>query len=73
KDMGCPQVPVVSFNTAGLEQNPGFKITASMGLKLAVAAVYGDVIMRVLYATRPYEKEKGTCQKILDKWHDPII
>ena len=73
KDMGCPQVPVVSFNTVGLEKNPGFKITPSMGLKLAVAAVYGDLIMRVLYATRPYEKVKGTCQSIVDKWHDPII
>ena len=43
------------------------------GLRLAVGCVYGDLVMRVLYATRPYEKVPGTCQAILDKWHDKII
>ena len=70
KDLGMEQVPVVSFNTVGLEKNPGFKITPQMGMRLAVGVVYGDLIMRVLYATRPYEKVPGT---ILDKWHDKIV
>lgn len=56
KDLDMEQVPVVSFNAVGLEKNPGFKITAQMGLRLAVGCVYGDLVMRVLYATRPYEK-----------------
>lgn len=73
KDLDMEQVPVVSFNAVGLEKNPGFKITAQMGLRLAVGCVYGDLVMRVLYATRPYEKVPGTCQAILDKWHDKII
>ncbi|WP_419026116.1 acyl-CoA dehydratase activase-related protein [Emergencia sp.] len=73
KDLGMEQIPVVSFNTVGLEQNPGFKITPQMGLRLAVGVVYGDLIMRVLYATRPYEKVPGTCEAILDKWHDKIV
>ena len=73
KDLDMEQVPVVSFNTVGLEKNPGFRITAKMGLRLAVACVYGDLIMRILYATRPYEKVPGTCQQILDQWHDKIV
>lgn len=73
KDLDMEQVPVVSFNAVGLEKNPGFKITAKMGLRLAVACVYGDLIMRILYATRPYEKVPGTCQQILDRWHDKIV
>ena len=73
KDLGMEQVPVVSFNMAGLETNPGFKITPKMGIRLVVACFYGDLIMRVLYATRPYEKVPGTCQAILDKWHDKIV
>lgn len=73
KDLDMEQVPVVSFNAVGLEKNPGFKITAKMGLRLAVGCVYGDLVMRLLYATRPYEKETGACQAILDKWHDSII
>ncbi len=73
KDLDMEQVPVVSFNAVGLEQNPGFKITAQMGIRLAVGVVYGDLIMRLLYATRPYEKVPGTCQEILDRWHDKIV
>ena len=73
KDLGMQQIPVVSFNMVGLEKNPGFKITAGMGLKLVTGALYGDLIMRLLYATRPYEKVKGTCQNIIDSWHDRII
>ncbi|MBQ6663039.1 MAG: 2-hydroxyglutaryl-CoA dehydratase, partial [Firmicutes bacterium] len=67
------QIPVISFNMVGLEENPGFKITPNMGLKLVTGALYGDLIMRVLYATRPYEKVPGTCQKIVDSWYDRII
>ena len=73
KDLGMEQIPVISFNMVGLEGNPGFKITPNMGLKLVTGALYGDLIMRVLYATRPYEKVPGTCQKIVDSWYDRII
>ncbi|MDD6154279.1 MAG: acyl-CoA dehydratase activase-related protein [Eubacteriales bacterium] len=73
KDLGMEQVPVISFNTAGLEKNPGFKITARMGLGLAVGAIYGDLAMRLLYATRPYEKNKDETQKVLDSWYDRIV
>lgn len=73
EDLGMSQIPVVSFNVAGLEKNPGFKITPKMGFMLAVGCIYGDLIMRVLYATRPYEKVKGDCDALLEKWHDPIV
>ncbi len=72
-DLNMEQIPVLSFNIVGLEKNPGFKITPSMGMKLVTGVMYGDLIMRVLYATRPYEKEIGTCDKILEKWHDKIV
>ena len=48
KDMDMEQIPVISFNAVGLEKNPGFKITPKMAFMLAVACVYGDLIMRVL-------------------------
>lgn len=73
KDLGMEQVPVVSFNMVGLEKNPGFKITPKMAMRLVTGAVYGDLVMRILYATRPYEKVPGTCQAILDKWEDRIV
>ncbi len=71
-DLNMGQIPVVSFNAAGLETNPGFKITAKMGMRLVLAVVYGDVLMRVLYRTRPYEKEKGSAEAIIEKWKDRI-
>ena len=73
KDLDMEQVPVISFNIVGLEKNPGFKITPMMGVKLVVGALFGDLVMRILYATRPYEKVPGTCQAILDKFHDRIV
>lgn len=73
KDLNMEQIPVISFNIVGLEKNPGFKITVGMGIKLVVGALYGDLMMRLLYATRPYEKVPGTAQAILDSWNDRII
>ena len=49
KDLGMEQVPVVSFNMAGLESNPGFKISVSMGKKVIIGAMYGDLFQRLLY------------------------
>jgi predicted CoA-substrate-specific enzyme activase len=58
------RVPVVSANLAGLESNPGFKITPALAEKAIMALVIGDVMMRVLYATRPYEAEKGAADRL---------
>ena len=73
KDLGMEQVPVISFNMAGLEKNSGFKITINMALSLVYAVVYGDLIMKCLYRTRPYEKVKGSANAIMDSWYDRII
>lgn len=73
KDLGMEQVPVISFNTAGLESNPGFKIGISMGKKLIIGALYGDLFQRLLYATRPYEKVKGSAVGIMKKYEPEIF
>lgn len=67
------QVPVVSFNMVGLESNPGFKITPAMGKRLVIAAMYGDLFQRVLYATRPYEKVPGTAEALMKKYEKEIF
>ena len=73
KDLGMEQIPVVSFNMAGLESNPGFKIDVKMGKRLLIAAVYGDLFQRVLYATRPYEMVPGAAEAIMKKWEPAIF
>lgn len=72
KDLKMEQIPVVSFNPGGLESNPGFKITVSMGIKLVVAAMYGDIFQRCLYATRPYEINEGEAEAIREKYREKI-
>ena len=65
---GMPQVPVISVNANGMETNPGFTYTPSMLVKALQAVVYGDVFMRVLYATRPYEAVPGSANALHEKW-----
>ena len=73
KDLGMEQIPVVSFNMVGLEANPGFKIDIDMGKRLIMAAVYGDLFQRLLYATRPYEEVPGSAEAIMKKYEHDIF
>jgi predicted CoA-substrate-specific enzyme activase len=67
KDAGMAQVPVISFST-GLEKNPGFKITPAIFDNLMMGMVYGDLLMRVLYKVRPYEKVPGSANRLYEYW-----
>ena len=64
KEAGYPNVPVVSLNLSGLEGNPGFKITPLLLNDLAKACVFGDLLMTLLLATRPYELDKGASDRV---------
>lgn len=65
---GMGHIPVISVNVGNMEQNPGFKVTIPMAIKAIQATVYGDVMMRCLYATRPYEKVPGSAEQLHKKW-----
>ena len=70
---GMEQIPVISVNANGMETNPGFTITLPLVTKAMQAIVYGDVFMRVLYATRPYEAITGSADQLHDKWKKRCI
>jgi len=70
---GMSQIPVVSISASGLEKNPGLKITPKLLITAMQALIYGDVFMRVLYRTRPYEKEPGSANALHAKWRDICI
>lgn len=70
---GMPQVPVISVNANGMETNPGFSITLPMMTKAMQAVVYGDIFMRVLYATRPYEAVPGSANALHEKWKRSVL
>ena len=61
-------IPVISLNLSGLESNPGFKITPKMALRVVYAAVFGDILMKCIYRMRPYEKVKGSANRLHRKW-----
>jgi len=66
KDTGLSHIPVISLNFAGLEKNPGFKMSLGLVNKALIALVYGDLLMRVLYRVRPYEKVKGSAMRCMN-------
>lgn len=68
KDADMAQIPVISLSTAGLEKNPGFKLTMKLFNQMLIALVYGDLLMRVLYKVRPYEKVPGSANKLYEYW-----
>ena len=67
---GMSQIPVISLSTSGLEKNPGMKYTPQLLISVIQSLVYGDVFMRVLYRTRPYELEPGSANALFDKWNE---
>jgi len=69
KDAGLEKVSILSFNLSGLEKEQAFHLTLPMLNKLLMAVLYGDVLMKLLYATRPYEVNKGEAQALYEKWN----
>ena len=67
-DAGLEHVPVLSLNASGLESQPGFKITPALLHRAMMALMTGDVLMRVLYRTRPYEATSGSADMLYEKW-----
>ena len=68
KDAGFENVPIISFNVVGMEKMPGFKLTVPMLERLLKSVIYGDLLQKVLYKNRAYEKNKGETQKLYEKW-----
>ncbi|MDD7403426.1 MAG: acyl-CoA dehydratase activase-related protein [bacterium] len=64
---GMGQIPVISMS-AGIEKNPGLHISYKMLQRALQALIYGDVFMRVLYKTRPYEAVPGSANALHEKW-----
>ena len=69
KDAGLEKVSILSFNLSGLEKEQAFHLNLSMINKLLMAVLYGDLLMKLLYATRPYEVNKGESYALYEKWN----
>lgn len=67
-DAGFSHVPVISMSTQGFEKNPGWTYTPGMLIRLVRSIMLGDLLMRVLYRTRPYEAVSGSADALYEKW-----
>ena len=70
---GYPNVPVISINLSGLESNPGFTLTPKLIQHGLYALEFGDIFLRCLYATRPYEAVPGSANELHKKWKEKVI
>lgn len=68
KDLDMAHIPVVSFNVSGMEKNAGFKLTPKLLKRLGDSVLMGDLLMRMLFKVRPYEKIPGSANALYDKW-----
>lgn len=72
KDSGFEKVPILSLNANGFEKQEGFKITPSLAHRCLLAVSYGDILMKLLYHTRPYEINKGESEKLYNTWNERV-
>ena len=59
-DAGFSKIPVIAISAQGFEKNPGFTFSLPMLSRVAKAICLGDLLMRVIYRTRPYERDAGS-------------
>ena len=73
-DLHMEQVPVISLNwNNGLETNPGWNLNLAFVKRAGMALVCGDVMMRILYKTRPYEAVEGSANELYHKWTERLM
>ncbi len=71
--VGLSHIPVISLNANGMEKNEGFKIELGILTDAMRGIVLGDLIMRCLYRTRPYEQIPGAANELRKKWSEIAI
>ncbi len=70
---GLSHIPVISLNLNGMEKNSGFKIPLGLLWSAARGVVLGDLLMRCLYRTRPYELVPSSANELRRVWTERSI
>ena len=69
REAGYPQVAVLPLSAQGFEKHPGFSFTLPLIKHAIMAFVLGDLLMKCLYRTRPYEATSGSANSMYEKWN----
>ena len=73
RDAGFANVPCVPLSVQGFESHPGMEFDLPTLSRAAQGLIYGDLLMRVLYKVRPYEKVAGSANALYDHWVNRCI
>lgn len=68
KKAGFENVPIVSLNVKGLEEDSKYSITIGMVRRAVAAVMYSDILMFLKNQIEPYEKVNGETKSCVDKW-----
>ncbi len=72
RESGYSHIPVISFAPTQIEKNPGFTLPLRLVRKMVLGAVYGDLLMRLVLRTRPYEKIAGSTDTLFRYWEEKL-
>lgn len=73
REAGFEKVPCVPLSVQGFENHPGMEFDLPTISRAAQGIIYGDLLMRVLYKVRPYEKTVGSANALYDYWVNRCI
>lgn len=64
---GWEHIPVLSVNFSGLEKENAVELTLPLGKKLLYAFLYGDAMMWLKNQVKPYERNAGDTDRLVDQ------
>ena len=65
---GYPQVRIVALNAQEGSGVQGLKLSRKIIWRILLSVLYGDLMMRLLLRTRPYEIYKGDAERLYGRW-----
>ncbi|MDR2934457.1 MAG: acyl-CoA dehydratase activase-related protein, partial [Candidatus Adiutrix sp.] len=65
---GLGQVPVWPMAVSPRPGDEGLRLDRALGRRLLLGLLYGDLLNRLLLAGRPYEKQPGAVQALVEHW-----
>lgn len=69
---GLSNVRILAVNAQANDGASPMPISMRLGKRVVLSMLYGDMLMKLVLATRPYEKESGAADRMHDHWAEII-
>jgi predicted nucleotide-binding protein (sugar kinase/HSP70/actin superfamily) len=67
-ESGLAHIPVVPLSLSSSDDQKGLKLDRKAYRRTLIGLLFGDMLQRLLLASRPYEKTVGATQELFEKW-----